>query len=160
MPTITISGTVIDFPDTAESPDWSSAVIEFALAVESALSGLAGPFDVSPQIMNIDSYNPGTTVDIPNLAFPTTDVRGAFIRYSVYRNTSTDTQTESGQIIITYNPANSIGSKWEIIRSFTGDASILFNITDTGQIQFSTTALGGLNHTGRISYAANALLQS
>lgn len=160
MPTIVISGQIIEFPDSAQSPNWAPPVIEFAQAVEGVLEAVAGPFDVPPNTLVIDSYNPGTNIDLPALVFPATDVRSAFIRYAVFRTTSSTTVYETGNIIVVYNPAGSIGQKWEISRDAVGDGQITFNITDTGQVQFTTATLGGINHTGLITYTAQALLNS
>lgn len=135
-------------------------MIQFAQSVEAALNAVAGTYDVSPQIQTIDSYNPGTNVDIPNLAFPTSNVRAAMIRYAVYRNTSTTTLSEVGSIYMVYNPSNGSGLKWETTREYDGNASISFNVTDTGQVQFSTETLGGINHNGVITYAGMALQNS
>lgn len=159
MPQLNIQGTIINFPDSGESPNWAPAVIQFAQAVEEALSAVAGPFDVSPQIFVMTS-NANSNVSLPNLAFPTSSVRGAFIRYSVFRTTSLNTVSESGNMIVTYNPDGPIGNKWEIIREYVGNAQVTFSITDVGQIQFSSSLLTGTGHAGTISYAGQALLQS
>lgn len=160
MPNITIQSQVINFPDSGTSPNWASSVTQFAQAVEDALSSVVGPFDVGSQIQIIDASNPGTNVNLTNLNFPISTVRGAFIRYSVSRTTNSTSAFESGNLMVVYNPDGSIGSKWEMVRDYVGDGQITFNITDTGQVQFSTTALAGINHEGRISFVAQALLQS
>lgn len=160
MPVIQIGTTVIQFPDSGTSPNWAQPIIDFATAVQNTLSGLAGPADVFPQIFTIDNFNPGTAVNIPNLTFSTTIVRAAFIRYTVYRTTSSTNANEAGVLIITYNPANPTGNKWEYDRNYVGNGQITFTVTDTGQVQLNTIALAGLNHTGVITYAAQALLQS
>lgn len=161
MPIITIQGQVIDFPDTAESPDWSEAVIEFAEATEEALAGVAGAFDVPPQVMNIDAYNPTVSnVDITNLSFSTTSVRAAVINIAVSRQTNSTKISEFSILNIVYNADNSVGQKWEITREYTGNGSISFNITDTGQVQFTTTTVSGSSHTGILSYSAKALLNT
>lgn len=97
---------------------------------------------------------------MPNLNFPTSTVRSAFIRYALFRSTDSTSAYEAGQITVVYNPNGSIGSKWELVRNSDGNGFIDFNIIDTGQVQFSTTALAGINHAGKISYTAVALLQS
>ena len=161
MPVITILGQAIDFPDSAQQPNWAPAVIEFAQAVEDALNAAGvGTFDVPPQVLTIDAYNPGINVNINALAFPTSAVRGAFIRYAVFRTTSTANAYEIGTLNIVYNPNNPVGDKWEITREFTGDGQITFDITDDGQITFSTLTLSGINHQGKISFSAQSLLQS
>ena len=159
---ITIQGTEIEFPESGESPDWGEAVVEFAEAVEDALASVAGTFDVPPQTLNIDAQNPtSTNVDIPNLSFSTASVRAAFITVAVYRDTSTTTVSEAFDIITVYNPENGSGLKWSLSVSSVGDDSLTtFNITDVGQVQFTTTALGGTGHTGLITYTGKAVLNS
>lgn len=164
MPSINIQGTIIEFPDSGQSPNWAPPLIEFAQAVEQALSSVAGPFDIPPQIYVMVS-NVNSNVNIPNLSFPTSNVRSAFIRYAVYRQTDNPnpadtTLAEGGSMQVTYNPNGPVGNKWEISRDYTGDAQITFNITDVGQVQFSTTSLAGSNHEGTLTYTAQSLLNS
>lgn len=158
MPVIVISGTPIVFPDSGSPENWAPAVIAFAEATAAAIEGNAGPSDVSPQTYVIDNFNPGTNISIPNLVFSTTTVQGAFINYALYRSTNATSAYETGTMQIAHNPNGSTGQKWELTQQFTGGGSISFNITDTGQMQFSTIALTGLSHTGRLSYSAKALL--
>lgn len=161
---INIQGTIISFPSSAESPNWAPAVDQFAQAVEGALASVVGAFDVAPQALIIDAYNPGTNINIAALSFPISTVRSAFIRYAVYRTTSNDLAGESGEISIFYNPAGPNGNKWELAQSIlsgiSGNGRITFNITDSGQIQFSTTALTGSSHSGKLTFVAQSILQS
>lgn len=156
---ITIQGTPILFPTSGESPDWAEAVDQFAVAVQNALSGVAGAFDVAPQVLTIDSSNPGTA-DITGLAFAPTSVRAAFIKYAVFRTTTTTTVYESGELEAVYSPDNPVNNKWDISRVLNGDGQISFAISDIGQISYTTTMIAGLNHSGKITYSATALLQS
>jgi hypothetical protein len=156
---ISIQGTTINIPSSGESPNWSPAIIEAFQAIAQALTQVVGAFDISPQTYIMTS-NSNTNVDIPNLSFPTSTVRGAFIKYTVYRNTTLTTVVEAGTIYVEYNPSASVGQKWSITREYVGDAKVTFNITDVGQVQFSSTALTGSTHNGIISYSAQALLQS
>jgi len=156
---ITIQGTVIQFPTSGEPQNWSQPVIDFAVAVQDALDGVVGPADISPQTFSINTFNPGTSVNIPNLTFSTAVVQSAFIRYSVLRSTSLGTVAELGTLNITYNPSNPTGNKWETGQTANGNASISFYVTDIGQVQFTTTTLAGTNHMGTIWYAAQATIQ-
>lgn len=156
---INIRGTIINFPSTAQSPDWSPAIIAFSQAVEDALLGLVNNGDISPQVQTIDVSNPGSGVVINNLSFSTSDIRAAFINYSVFRQTDTNQVAEAGTMTIVYNPSNPSGSKWERTREFEGDAQISFTVSDTGQFSFSTTAISGPNHQGWIAFSAKALSQ-
>lgn len=159
--TITVGSTVIDFPTSGESPNWAPAIVQFAEAVAGSINQFAGPFDVPPQVLNIDTSNPGVpNTNIDPLNFPITSVRSAFIRYSIYRNTTTTTLSEAGNIVIVYNPTNPVGNKWEIIQSAVGDAQFLFNVTDSGQFQYTASTLSGTGYTARLSISAQALLQN
>lgn len=162
MPEIIINSQVIAFPDSAQSPNWSEAVIQFAQAVEAALQITSGPFDVAPQTMDISAFNSSTDVVIPALSFPISGVRAAFIKYTVFRQTNSANAYEAGDMIVVYNPNNSSNEKWTLTqgnRSGSG-AQIEFSITDTGQMRFSTTALAGSSHSGQLTFEARALQQS
>jgi len=164
MPEIIIGGTEIDFPNSAASPNWAPAVIDFAEAVESALEGISGQGDITAQTFSIDgaSFNPtASPTNIPGLQFSTTLVRSAVIEYNVFRTATTPSETayEVGTMNIIYNPNGGVGEKWELIRYAAGDGKITFTITDTGQIQFETTQIGTTNHEGKIGFSAKAILQ-
>lgn len=157
---INIAGTIIDFPSVAASPQWAEAIIQFAQLTAEALSATVGAFDVVPQVFNIDIYNPGVAIPLPNFTFPTTNVRGFDATYTVFRTTSTTTVAEKGTFQAVYNPAGPTGSKWNMSQDRTGDGQISFSISDTGAISFTTLTLSGANHTGEISYSAKSILQS
>jgi hypothetical protein len=166
MPTIIIKGTPIEFPSSGASPNWSPAVIEAVEALAEAVNSVTATYDVAPQVQNIDANNNANNVNINNLNFPATDVRAATVYYSVHRQTEDsgppDGQevVEAGLLEINYNESRPIGQKWEIVRTGQSDALIDFNITDLGQIQFSTQPLTGISHTGIISYRALAILNT
>lgn len=158
---INIAGTIIDLPSSGASPNWAPSIIEAFQAIADAMGAVAGPFDVPPQIIPINAYNPGTSIDLPAASFPITDVRSVELIYSVARATTSVSVVEQGTIKAVYDASAPNGEKWEVIR-FGGDsdASIDFTFLDNGQVQFSTEALPGANHQGIISYQAKALLQA
>ena len=156
---ITIQGTIINFPTSGESPNWSQPIIDFAKATEAALNSFVGPFDIPPQIYIMTS-NANNNVDLPNLSFPTANVQGAIISYSVYRKTTVEEVTETGTLLVNYNSSAGVGLKWEISREYIGDANVTFNITDVGQVQFSSALIAGTSHDGRVTYQAKAILQN
>ena len=164
---IVIQNSVIDFPSSAQDPNYAPGIIQFAQAVEQALASVVGPFDIPPTIMNIDSYDVVTNQPItdsvqplsfPVSAFPSNGVRAAFIRYAVYRTSTATTVTEAGNITLVYNPDGS--PVWQIQREYIAGANISFSIDATGQMFFTTTTIGGTNHVGRITYVAQALKQA
>lgn len=159
MPQINIQGTIISFPDSAAAPNWSKGVIDFAKAVEQALAAVVGPFDVAPQVLNIDASNPGINIPIAALNFPTSNVRSVFIQYAVYREAElpTTNASETGTITALYDTASGV---WLIQRDYIGDGKIDFAISNTGQVSYTTTQIGTSNHTGRLTFLAKSILQS
>lgn len=166
MPKIIIKGNIIDIPNSGASPQWSPAIIEAFQAIADAVNVFTGTFDVAPQTKAIDAYNPGSNIDIDNLIFPPTDVRSATIYYTIYRKTVNSGPpdgvelAEAGTLEIVYNDSRPSGQKWEIGRMGIGDAKIDFNVTDLGQVQFTTQTITGLNHTGIVSYRALSILNT
>jgi hypothetical protein len=166
MPKLIIKGTPVNIPDSAASPNWAPGIIQGFEVIADALNSVVGSFDIPPQTQNIDANNSSTNVNISNLSFPTSEVRAATIYYSVYRKTEPsgppDGQevSEAGTLEIVYNESRPSTQKWEVVRSGAGDAQIDFNVTDLGQVQFSTTALTGINHIGIVSYRAISVLNS
>jgi len=164
MPKIIIKGTLIEFPNSGQAPNWAPAVIEAVEALADAVNSITATYDVAPQVQNIDANNSSSNVNINNLNFPASDVRAATVFYSVYRKTSDsgppDGQevVESGLLDINYLASRPVTQKWELVRTGQSDAKIEFSITDLGQITFSTTALTGINHVGIISFRALAIL--
>jgi len=166
MPRLIIKGTPITIPDSAASPNWAPGIIEAFEALTDAVNAVTGSFDVAPQTQNIDANNSSTDVNIDNLNFPTSEVRAATVYYSVYRLTDDsgppdgEELSEAGTLEISFNDSRPSTEKWEIVRTYQGDAKITFSVSDLGQIKFSTTALGGINHAGTISFRAISVLNS
>lgn len=160
MPLVTIAGTPIEFPDTGNSPIWSDAVIQFAQAVELALSGVTGAGDLGKQSFPLTGAdNPVTNKSISGFFFEPSLVRSVYARYYVYRQTDSLKAIEAGTLTMVYNPDNSPGSKWEVSRQYVQDAQCTFSITDAGQVQISLASIAGSNHVGKVAFVAQVLIQ-
>jgi hypothetical protein len=164
MPRLIIKGTIVNIPDSAASPNWSPAIIQGFEVLADAVNAVTGSFDVAPQVQNIDANNNSSDITLNNLVFPPSEVRAATVYYTVARSTNDsgppDGQnlTEAGTIEISYNSSRPTNEKWELVRTGQGDALITFEITDLGQITFTTSPLTGVDHTGIISYRAISIL--
>ena len=163
MPLININGINVNFPDAGSSPQWAGAVIQAIELIAQALTISAGPFDIPPQNFIMTS-NINPNVPIPNLEFPVTAVQGAMIFYGVQRSTNSTKVSQSGILIINYDPTQSPGNLWQITDEFAASSSagadITFTVSDVGQLQFSTTSIAGTGHAGTINFRALAVLNS
>lgn len=154
---VVVGGEIIEFPSSGAQANWSPPLIQFAQAVSGVLASVAGAYDVPAQILTLSS-DVNTSLNIPLLTFPTTNVRSAFIRYAIYRLSDTTTESETGTLEIIYN--NATGA-WQISREAVGtDTNSTFTVTNVGQVQITTTAIGGVYDTGTLSYVASAILQT
>jgi hypothetical protein len=157
MPNITINNIPINFPNTAQSPDWSPAVIQFAKTVADYLATISIAGVVQPSQVDISAYNGVTNQTITGLIFNPATVRGAEVLYTVYRETNTNSGAEVGLLHVVYNTAT---NSWEISRTYTGDSKTSFNITSAGQIRYTNIALAGTGHTGNITFTARVINQT
>ena len=159
MPRVTIQGTTINIPATGASPVWSTAILEFIEAVAAALSGLAGTYDVPPQVLDL-SREVNTNLSVPRLIFPNTEVRSVIVTYAIYRASSTTNEVEAGTLEFVYDTD---AGTWLVSREGTGSdvVNATFSVTGSGQVQISTTAMAsGTYEEGALSYQAKAVLQS
>lgn len=159
MPRVTIQGTTINIPNTGSSPVWSTAILEFIQAVADALSGVAGDYDVPPQVLDLTN-EVNTDLNIPKLVFPTTEVRSVIVTYAIYRQSDAENEVETGTIDFVYD---SEAGSWIVSREAVGSdrVGVTFNVTNTGQVRISTTAMAsGTYQEGALSYQAKAVLQS
>jgi hypothetical protein len=156
---ITIQNKIIDFPSSSASPNWAPAIIEFAKAVETALSAVVGGYDVAPQVFNIDTQDTMVSADnLPNCSFPPTAVKSFTLFYAVSRSSSTATKAVAGFITAVYNSSNPSDNKWEVSQEKVGEGNVTFSVTDLGKVQYITESIGGADHTGDITYRATAIL--
>lgn len=155
MPTLVIQGTVITLANSGGDPNWSPGIIAFAEAVTTALSGVAGSFDVSPQVFDLAAYDSAAVI-IPLLSFPVSNVLSVQINYSVKRHSSTADKVDAGTLTMVYNAAS---LTWELVRVGTtdGGANMTFSVNAAGVVSFTTTTIGGINHTGVLLYSARVL---
>lgn len=155
-----IGNTIINFPSTGSSPDWSQGVIAFAEAVALQLQGISSPFDVLPavQVLNTDL---NTNLQIAGATFPSDSVRSFIFDYAVYRTNGTG-YVEKGQFVGEYNTQTGI---WGLQRTFYGnkqtDGTSYLSFDMSGDnVVFSSVAIGGSydSTNSTISYSAKTQL--
>lgn len=160
---VIFNGVTVQIPLAGSSPQWASAIIQAFQLIANALNISAGPFDIPPQNYIMTS-NVNTNVPIPNLSFPVSAVSGAVVFYGCTRSSSGVggvNVSQSGILILNYTPGLSPGTLWQITDEWagiTGGAGITFSMTDTGQLEFTTTAITGSTPIGNINFRALAVL--
>jgi hypothetical protein len=155
--TLIINNTPYNYPTSGDEPGWGNEATGWAEGVTNVLSDLLGPNDILETAFNV-ANNQNTPADITGLIFNAASVRGADIYYSVFR-VSTDNpsgHTEKGLIQLVYD--NNAG--WSMNQGdLLGSSGVIFSITPTGQLQYTSTDIGSLNYIGTMKFRAKTLQQ-
>ena len=157
---LTIANNTFQYPTSGEDPGWGADATDWAIAVTEVLNTLVAPSDIL-ETSYIINNNTVVQTDINRLFFDPGTVRAANITYSVYRVSTANPSghTESGVIYLNYDNSASLGSKWNLGQNKIGDASITFNITDAGQVQYTATDIGAAGYQSTIKFIAKTLSQ-
>ena len=89
-------------------------------------------------------------VDATELIFNKVTYKMVHIMYDIHRRTDTpaDVKNEVGHVYISHNTETDI---WMITNvSYMDDAGIVFSVTSSGQIRYTSSNLTGSNYTGKI----------
>ena len=151
-PNLTIPATVVD-------ASWLNAVQEeIALFIE-AQGITLNPADNTQLQQAIASVlgSGGTQTDftiangtgpanVTPLLFNKATVKAARVLFDLHRQTTLGGYDEIGELWITYDP---VADDWEIqSQSFNDDADVTFTIDSSGQVQYTSSSLGGSSYSG------------
>jgi len=156
---VTINGQTFAYPSTGQSPGWGNDASDAFIALVGLVNNLQSPTDIL--LTQYDVADNVTSASIVNgLAFDSS-VRSANVYYSVYR-VSADTpsgNSETGTLMLVYDPSAASGSKWAMRQDFVGNAGIAFTVTDAGQIYYQTTQIdnGGGSYSGVMKFSAKTI---
>lgn len=150
---LTINGVTFNYPSPGENPDWGEAATDWAEAVTDALSGITVVGDISPTLVSIDN-NIAVAQDVSGLSFDSAIIRSAIVEYFVFRSTSTTEQLESGSIVLIYSTDD---NEWRLSQMHNGESLVVFTITPSGQMQYTSNNMSGASYSGRMRFRARAL---
>jgi len=153
---LVVGNTPFNYPDPGDSPGWGQDATGWAQAVTDELSTVANINDISETAFSI-ANNILVLTDISSLLFNNSTVRAVEITYSIYRVTNLIELGEEGTINIIYkNTANT----WYLDQRSGGDDSgVLFSITNSGQMQYTSSNVSGTSYSGIMKFRAKTLSQ-
>lgn len=100
--------------------------------------------------------NQAGAADVTGLAFDLQYTSGVVIDYLIQRTTSTTELIQLGRLRAVYRPKTLTWSIYD--PSPSGDAGgIVFSITSTGQVQYTSTNVGGTPVISKLTYRTRAL---
>ena len=144
---LTVGGIEYTFPSEGGNPPWGDEITSWATAITDNLSGLSNDND----ILNSSAVITASQTDAPiaGFTFDTAVIRGAVVEYSLYRSGSTD-KSETGIILLSYN-----GSSWSLARQADADVGVIFTITNSGIVKYTSDATGN----GTLHYSVRTKVQ-
>jgi len=137
--TLIVNNTSFNYPTEGEPPGWGQETTGWAEEVTNVLGTLQASGDILQTTFSIPLTGSG---NVSGLLFDTGVVRSAEIKYSVYRTStaSPSGSVETGVITLVYDNSAPSGQKWLLTHEYHGNSFISFNITDAGQITYSSLA--------------------
>lgn len=142
--TLQIGSKVFEYPETGDKPGWGEEATAWAEAVTESIGNVQGVNDILITSANLNN-NQAVAANINNFVFNTAQVQGVSSEFLIIRtyDAGASVVTESGTIYGNYN-----GSEFFITVESVGDAGIVFSITNTGQIQYTSSNL--TNHVSSV----------
>jgi hypothetical protein len=128
----------------------SDTQIPSALAVKTYVDAIPSSIIVNQVSFNIvnDQSSPA---NITGLLFNPATFRGIILTYSLYRESSTTSAAQIGELKFVYNTAD---DAWYLSDTYAGqNAGVEFSITNAGQIQYKSSLYSGISYTGVLKYS-------
>lgn len=151
MVKINIAGTIYEYPNVGENPNWGREATEVIIALADALNSLITDGDILLSKAAIQNDISVFTI-INGLLFDSNKTSSAITNYTISRQTTDEYKKEVGKIFLSYDYDS---LEWIMSRQIdSGDAGIIFEVDAGGQIFYKTTEMVGINHTGVISFSA------
>jgi hypothetical protein len=147
---LTVNSVTYSFPDQGENPRWGKEVTGWAQEVTDVIQTLLGTNDITNTTFSLTN-NQAVAANITGLLFSTSSVRSATISYSIYISSSTTEIAENGRLYLNYKPS---AGTWNVSREADEDAGVVLTITNAGQVQYTTTNIGGTGYLGQIKFKA------
>lgn len=153
MVTVVINNNSYQYPTAGDDPGWGGQASDAFVEVTEVLNSLIGPNDILQTNFNI-ANNQTSVADVTGLIFNGAQVRKATINYSVSRLSATNPsgKTEGGTIVLVYDGA--AGTPWSIGQGLiVGNSGVNFSVTNSGQIQYTSTDIGSSGYSGVMSFS-------
>ncbi len=161
--TIIVNNVPIEYPEPGDQPGWGEGATTFAQEVATVLSDIVNPNDILETTFTIDNDN-SSADNVTGLAFNTGQVRSAEVSYSIYRlsDANPSGNVEAGVMFAVYDNDAASGSKWLLaMGNITGPgAGVNFTITDTGQVQYTSTDIDDTGYSGEMRFRAKTILST
>lgn len=154
--TVSIQGTDYTLNIQGDNPPFGEQQSELIRALVDVANASASGTDILPTSFTLTN-NTAVAANITGASFDSSQVRAAFMNYSIYIATNSVELSEAGQLIITYK---SVANSWELVRYAAGDSQVTFSITTSGQIQYISSNVAGTGYSAKLKFSAKTFTQT
>lgn len=155
---LVVAGNTYLYPENDDNSPWGEDATAWAVAVTGVLGEVQGTGDIQQSVATI-ANNISSPTNVIGLSFSPVTVRGAIVEYTVYRNTTSAGATEAVEVGTMYPGYKNVANNWDMPIVGGGGSGVIFSITSSGQIQYTSTNFTGSSYSGIIHFRARALLQ-
>jgi FlaG/FlaF family flagellin (archaellin) len=153
--TLTINNTPFEYPEPGDQAPWGSGATDWSIEVTRVLNSLSGPSDILETTAIIDN-NQTTPQPIGGFFFDPVSVRSFSVQVSIYRVYGTNEIAEQ----LTFNGLNLGASGWQIQADGIGNAGVTLDITNLGQVTYTSSNLTGSPYSGIIRFRGIGILSA
>jgi hypothetical protein len=142
--TLIVNNTPFEYPEQGEPSPWGEPATGWASEVTKVLNSVNGPSDIIESASDI--VNSATNAAIDALYFNPLTVRSFSVRGNISRYFVDGVgaiNTAIYQEVILIGLYNTQTGTWTLQEDGIGDAEISFDVTDSGQLVYSTSTMAG-----------------
>lgn len=157
--TLIINNVPYTIPDAGDPPGWGGDTTDWMTAVTEVINSVVGSADILPTSFTV-ANNQVSPSDVTGLIFDGGAVRSSVINYNIYRISDLNPSgfAESGTLTVLYD--SNAATPWTMTQGdVNGYSGVNLNITNSGQIQYTSTDIGTVNYSGLMTFYAKSILQ-
>jgi hypothetical protein len=154
--TLIVNNVPFDYPEQGEQQPWGESATNWASEVTKVLASLKSSSDILETSAAINN-NQSTQESIQGLFFDSLTVRSFIINGNITRTTDAVQQYEEFQLRGLYR-GPVLG--WTLQQESLSNSGVVFSITSSGQLQYTSTSISGVNYSGVIKFKAIAIAQT
>lgn len=138
--------TAINYTPANTAGESNSAISSHLKGIDTALASAGGGDTTGTATIAQNQTNSNIT----GLSFDGSLYRSIIVRASISRKTATVEKDETVEMKCTYN---TLSNTWTIAVEGEGNAGVTYNITNAGQVTYSSDTLSGITYVGQIRFS-------
>lgn len=147
---VQIQNQIYNYPSNGDPPGWGDDATNAFVALVDKVNGISPNTDIVAGSATI-ANNLASPTNVSTLIFDSGLVGAAIVEYHLTRSVIGTSISELGTLALDYS-----GGVWYMERELNSgvDTGVLFSITNTGQVQITSSNIIGSSYVGSMSFRA------